>query len=146
MLPQHWPNPDYCYLESVIGVKPRQLHQMADSTNPSLGGRVIQCHYLWGYSKNYWGFQGYSPFHFEKMTISSLGKFQSSFNLSKYLWQTPHLVSDGNLCLSYFQLFKTQNLSTCRPFFQLTGYLMQLQANSYGCDYFNIVTEFARIR
>ena len=36
---------------------------MADSTNPSLGGHVIQSHHLWGYSKNYGGFQGYSPFH-----------------------------------------------------------------------------------
>ena len=66
--PQYLPARDlhqvYCYLESVLRVKPRQLHQMADSTNPSLGGRVIQCHYLWGYSKNYWGFQGCSPFQF----------------------------------------------------------------------------------
>ena len=62
VLPQCWPDPDYCYLESVIRVKPRQLHQMAVSTNPSSGGRVIQCHYLWGYSENYGGFQGYSPF------------------------------------------------------------------------------------
>ena len=53
VLPQCWSNPDYCDLESVIEVKPRQLHQMADSTNPSLGGRVIQWYYLWGYSKNY---------------------------------------------------------------------------------------------
>ena len=63
MLPQHWSDQDYCFLVSVIGVKPRQLHQMADSTNPSLGEYVIQWYYLWGYSKNYWGFQGYSPFH-----------------------------------------------------------------------------------
>ena len=41
VLPQHWPNADYCYLEPVIGVKPEQLHQMAVSTNPNLGGHVI---------------------------------------------------------------------------------------------------------
>ena len=36
---------------------------MEDSTNPSLGGHVIQCHYLWGYSKNYWGvFRVIAPF------------------------------------------------------------------------------------
>ena len=35
MLPQHQPNQDYCFLEYVMRVKPRQLHQMADSTNPS---------------------------------------------------------------------------------------------------------------
>ena len=64
MLPQHWPNPDYCYLESVIGVKPRQLHQMAVSTNPSLSGHVIQLVPPLSDMENYWGFQGYSPFHF----------------------------------------------------------------------------------
>ena len=64
MLPQHQPNQDYCFLVSVMRVKPRQLHQMADSTNPSLGGCVIQWYYLWVYTVNYWGFQGYSPFHF----------------------------------------------------------------------------------
>ena len=71
VLPQCWSNPDYCYLMSVIGVKPRQLHQMADSTNPSLGGHVIQWYYLWGYSKNYWGFQGYSPFHYTRCAGNS---------------------------------------------------------------------------
>ena len=63
MLPQHWSDPDYCYLESVIGVKPRQPHQMADSTNPSLGGCVIQLVPPLSDTENYWGFQGYSPFH-----------------------------------------------------------------------------------
>ena len=62
MLPQHWPDPDYCYLESVIGVKPRQPHQMADSTNPILGGHVIQLVPPLSDTENYWGFQGYSPF------------------------------------------------------------------------------------
>ena len=46
MLPQHQPDQDYCFLVSVIGVKPGQLHQMADSTNPSLVGHVIQWYYL----------------------------------------------------------------------------------------------------
>ena len=63
MLPQHQPNQDYCFLVSVMRVKLRQLHQMADSTTPSLGGHVIQWYYLLSYTENYWGFQGYSPFH-----------------------------------------------------------------------------------
>ena len=40
VLPQCWSNPDYCFLESVIRVK----------------------YHLWVNTKNYWGFQGYSPF------------------------------------------------------------------------------------
>ena len=63
MLLQQWPNPDYCYLEPVIGVKPKQLHQMAVSTDPSLGGYVIQLASHFSDTENYWGFQGYSPFH-----------------------------------------------------------------------------------
>ena len=46
MLPQHQPNQDYCFLVSVMGVKPEQLHQMADTTNPSFGGCVIQWCYF----------------------------------------------------------------------------------------------------
>ena len=46
VLPQHWSDQDYCFLVSVMRVKPRQLHQMADSTYPSLGGHVIQWYYL----------------------------------------------------------------------------------------------------
>ena len=64
VLPQHWSNQDYCFLVSVIEVKPRQLHWMADPTNPSLGGCVIQWYYLWVILENYWGFQGYSPFQY----------------------------------------------------------------------------------
>ena len=64
--PQYLPAQDlyqvYCYLESVTGVKPRQLHQMADSTNPNLGGCVIQLVPPLSDMENYWGFQGYSPF------------------------------------------------------------------------------------
>ena len=63
MLLQQWPNPDYCYLEPLIGVKPEQLHQMAVSTNPNLGGCVIQLVPALSDMENYWGFQGYSPFH-----------------------------------------------------------------------------------
>ena len=61
---QYYPNtgPIQTTVTCVIRVKPRQLHQVAVSTNPSSSGHVIQCHYLWGYSENYWGFQGYSPF------------------------------------------------------------------------------------
>ena len=63
MLPQQWPNPDYCYLEPVSRVKPEQLHQMAVSTNHDLGGHVIQLTSHLSDVKNYRGFQGYSPFH-----------------------------------------------------------------------------------
>ena len=62
-LPAQDLHPVYCYLESVIRVKPRQLHQMADSTNPSF--RWV-CHLMilsLSDMENYWGFQGYSPFH-----------------------------------------------------------------------------------
>ena len=45
---------------------------MADSTNPNLGGHVIQWYYLWGYSKNYWGFQGYNPFHLSLPSLSTI--------------------------------------------------------------------------
>ena len=71
MLPQQWPNPDYHYLESVIRVKPRQLHQMAVSTNPSLGGHVIQLVPPLSDTENYWGFQGYSPFQIDVERINS---------------------------------------------------------------------------
>ena len=75
--PQHWPNQDryipqylpaqglhqdYCFLVSVMGVKPRQPHQMADSTNPSLGGCVIQWYYLWIILKITGGFRVIAPF------------------------------------------------------------------------------------
>ena len=94
VLPQCWPDPDYCYLESVIRVKPRQLHQMAVSTNPSSGGRVIQCHYLWGYSKNYWGFQGYSPFHLStvktfKINYFIIANFRSIWNREQTGFKNP---------------------------------------------------------
>ena len=62
VLPQHWSNQDYCFLVSVMGVKPRQLHQMADSTNPSLGGCVIQWCYLWVIPKITGGFRVIAPF------------------------------------------------------------------------------------
>ena len=62
MLPQQWPNPDYCYLEHVSRVKPEQPHQMAVSTNHNLGGHVIQLTSHLSDVENYWGFQGYSPF------------------------------------------------------------------------------------
>ena len=62
MLPQHWSNQDYCFLVSVMRVKPRQLHQMADSTNPSLGGHVIQWCYLWVIPKITGGFRVIAPF------------------------------------------------------------------------------------
>ena len=55
-------NPDYCFLEPVMRVKPRQLHQMAVSTNPSLGGCVIQLVLPLSDMENYWEFQGYTPF------------------------------------------------------------------------------------
>ena len=45
------------------GVKPKQLHQMAGTTNSSFGGHVIQWCCFWVIPENYWGFQGYSPFH-----------------------------------------------------------------------------------
>ena len=62
MLPQQWANPDYCYLEPVIGVKPEQLHQMAVSTNPNLGGHVIQLASHLSDVENYWGFRVIAPF------------------------------------------------------------------------------------
>ena len=62
VLPQHWSNQDYCFLVSVMGVKPRQLHQMADSTNPSFGGCVIQWYYLWVIPKITGGFRVIDPF------------------------------------------------------------------------------------
>ena len=62
MLPQHQPNQDYCFLVSVMGVKPRQLHQIADSTNPSLGGHVIQWYYLWVIPKITGGSRVIAPF------------------------------------------------------------------------------------
>ena len=62
MLPQHQPNQDYCFLVSVMWVKLRQLHQMADSTNSSLGGCVIQWHYLWVIPKITGGFKVVAPF------------------------------------------------------------------------------------
>ena len=62
VLPQHWSNQDYCFLESVMRVKPRQLYQMAVSTNPSLGRHVIQWHYLWVILKITGGFRVIAPF------------------------------------------------------------------------------------
>ena len=61
--PQQWSNPDYHYLEPVNRVKPEQPHQMAVSTNHNLGGCVIQLTSHLSDVENYWGFQGYSPFH-----------------------------------------------------------------------------------
>ena len=61
VLPQCWPSQDYCSLVSVMGVKPKQLHQMAGTTNPSFGGCVIQRCCLWVILKITGGFQGYSP-------------------------------------------------------------------------------------
>ena len=80
-------------MESVIGVKPRQLHQMAVSTNPSLGGCVIQWYYLWGYSKNYWGFQGYSPFHFWALASSSSKVYRKTYEFS--------FVNSGEVNVAY---------------------------------------------
>ena len=42
-----------------------QLHQMAVSTNPSLGGHVIQLVPPLSDTENYWKFQGYSPFQWQ---------------------------------------------------------------------------------
>ena len=60
-------------------VKPSQLHQMAVSTNTSLGGHVIQLVLPLSDMENYWGFQGYSPFH------SSLPQVQLLVFLSRQL-------------------------------------------------------------
>ena len=62
MLPQHQPDQDYCFLVSVMGVKLRQPHQMADSANPSLGGCVIQWYYLWIIPKITGGSRVIAPF------------------------------------------------------------------------------------
>ena len=45
-LPAQGLHQDYCFLVSVMGVKPEQLHQMADTTNPSFGGCVIHWCYF----------------------------------------------------------------------------------------------------
>ena len=45
-----------------MGVKPKQLHQMADSTNPSFGGCVIQWCYFWVIPKITGGFRVIAPF------------------------------------------------------------------------------------
>ena len=50
-------------------VKLEQLHQMAVSTNPNLGGCVIQLASHLSDVENYWGFQGYSPFHYDQYSI-----------------------------------------------------------------------------
>ena len=93
MLPQHWAYPDYCYLESVIGVKPRQLHQMADSTNPSLGGCVIQWYYLLGLFQKLLGISGLQPLSLLPslstivgISIKTIGlEFSQSFKFTKVL-------------------------------------------------------------
>ena len=75
MLPQQWSNPDYCYLEPVSRVKPEQPHQMAVSTNHNLGGHVIQLTSHLSDVENYWGFQGYSPFHHVLATFAETSDF-----------------------------------------------------------------------
>ena len=68
VLPQHQPNADYCYLEPVIRVKPEQSHQMSVSTNPNLGGHVIQLWVIW---KITGGFRVIAPFMCLKITMGS---------------------------------------------------------------------------
>ena len=95
MLPQHqsnqdsWvltlcylntsPIQDYCFLESVIRVKPKQLHQMAVSTNASFRWA---CHLLVPHlsdTENYWGLQGYSPFQDFTLLFCFFVTFENSY-------------------------------------------------------------------
>ena len=94
MLPQHQPNQDYCFLVSVMGVKPRQLHQMADSTNPSLGGCVTQWYYLWVIPKITGGFRVIAPFTISwKMLILLPGH---QFNFVWLAWGQGHQQGQGH--------------------------------------------------
>ena len=72
VLPQCWPSQDYCFLVSVNGVKPEQLHQMADSTNPSFGGCVIQWCYFWVIPKITGGFRVIAPFTHKAYIVNLL--------------------------------------------------------------------------
>ena len=93
MLPQQWPNPDYCYLEPVSRMKTEQLHQMAVSTHHNLGGHVIQLTSHLSDVESYWGFQGYSPFHVLRATYP----FLSSMTIS---------TCQKNYVLTWFKLLK----------------------------------------
>ena len=106
VLPQHWSDQDYCFLVSVIGVKPRQLHQMADSTNPSLGGRVIQWYYLWVIPKITGGFRVIAPFTLNKKGICFVQIYGNGVHISysgapkfphQYLYHTIHCIKSKGM-------------------------------------------------
>ena len=75
-------------MEPVIGVKLEQLHQMAVSTNPNLGGRVIQLASHLSDVKNYWGFQGYSPFQMDSALKTSARHVQVTQQCDVFVSQT----------------------------------------------------------
>ena len=62
VLPQCWSSQGYCFLVSVMRVKPKQLHQIAGTTNPSFSGCVIQWCCLWVVPKITGGFRVIAPF------------------------------------------------------------------------------------
>ena len=64
-------------------MKPEQLHQMAVSTNPNLGGCVMQLVPALSDTENYWGFQGYSPFQL-LVPVTSVFMFANTGPFSQY--------------------------------------------------------------
>ena len=82
---QHWSDQDYRFLEYVMRVKPRQLHQMADSTNPSLGGHVIRWYYFWVIPKITGGFRVIAPFTF--LCESRIWRIFASQKKTSHTWR-----------------------------------------------------------
>ena len=71
---------NWCCPESASNIRLEEPHQMAVSANHNLGGHVIQLrsHLIDIIMKNYRGFQGYSPFHFQVINEVFLYKFSYS--------------------------------------------------------------------